>query len=216
MTTKNPKKHGKIIFLTNLQLKCLTIMISFALTGTISIQEYGILVFTYIYLHILSNFAFPNTSPINPSVFASIFPRTKTNDAYVLLTAIIGLFLPITYIFHGVLEGNKSGIEAAVPHVFLLASQVFMEGVAFSGGFSLPVFVFVPVFYNSYRLFSIKVWMENEFLKVEDGSLMVGKALALANVGIWTYNLFGFLIPDFLPKVMKEYYSVSDNSTSNN
>ncbi|KAL3575805.1 hypothetical protein D5086_023906 [Populus alba] len=75
------------------------------------------------------------------------------------------------------------GIKAAAP-----AAQVFMEGVAFSDRFSIPIRVFVPVFYNSRRIFTLVDWLRNEITKVEqdyEGStrrLPIGRALAVANL----------------------------------
>ena len=129
--------------------------------------------------------------------------------------AIIGLFLPVAYIFEGILEGDKEGIKAAAPHVFLLSSQVFMEGVAFSDRFSIPVRVYVPVFYNTRRILTLVDWLRSEFSKVDHGyagsarRLYVGRVLAVANMAFWCFNLFGFLLPVYLPKAFKMYYSES-------
>ncbi|KAL7003440.1 hypothetical protein U1Q18_004595 [Sarracenia purpurea var. burkii] len=90
-----------------------------------------------------------------------------------------------------------------------------MEGLAFSGRFSLPIQVFVPVFFNSRRIFSLVEWTRAEFSKVGEensGSTMrahIGRGLAMANMALWCYNLFGFLLPVFLPKALRKYYSVS-------
>lgn len=43
-----------------------------------------------------------------------------------------------------------------------------MEGVTFNGKFSLPIRVFVPVFYNSRRIFTIMEWLRSEISKVDD------------------------------------------------
>ncbi|KAG6656115.1 hypothetical protein CIPAW_05G264000 [Carya illinoinensis] len=151
-----------------------------------------------------------SASGMEPTVFS---PQNKLLRIYVLVGAIIGLFLPIAYIVHGIYEGDKKGIEAATPHVFLLASQVFMEGVAFSDMFSLPIGVFVPVCFNTRRVFTIVDWMRSEFSKVEESSggfrrrSHAGRGLAVANMVFWCFNLFGFLLPVYLPKAFKRYYS---------
>ncbi|KAL1342485.1 hypothetical protein AAHE18_09G160500 [Arachis hypogaea] len=145
---------------------------------------------------------------------AQVFsPQNKVLKLYVLVGAIIGLYAPIAYILEGIFEGDKEGIKAAAPHVFLLASQVFMEGVAFSGRFSTPIRAFVPVFYNSRRIFSIVDWLRSEIYKINeehsgsDRRVYVGRALAVANMAFWCFNLFGFLLPVYLPRVFKLYYS---------
>ncbi|CAI9774133.1 unnamed protein product [Fraxinus pennsylvanica] len=115
------------------------------------------------------------TSPhADPPVFGE---TNKILSIYVFFGAVIGLFVPIAYILEGFFEGDKEGINAAAPHVFLLSSQIFMEGLSFSeyGG-------------SSRRLY-------------------IGRALAIANMAFWCFNLFGFLLPVFLPKAFKRYYS---------
>lgn len=89
-----------------------------------------------------------------------------------------------------------------------------MEGVAANDSFSTPIRVFVPVFYNSRRIFTLTEWLRNEFAKEDkeySGSvrrLMVGRALAVANMALWSFNLFGFLLPVYLPRAFKRYYSL--------
>lgn len=88
-----------------------------------------------------------------------------------------------------------------------------MEGVSVSGRFSLPIRVFVPVFYNSTRMFTLVEWFKYEMLNkvVGEGEslrrLYVGRALAVANLGLWGFNLFGFLLPVYLPRAFKRYYT---------
>lgn len=93
-----------------------------------------------------------------------------------------------------------------------------MEGVTFSGGFSLPVRVFVPVVYNSMRMYAILDWVKEEVMKEdreEYGSerrLLVGRGLAIANMVFWGFNLFGFLLPFYLPRAFKKYYACSHDN----
>ena len=76
--------------------------------------------------------------------------------------------LPLRLIsFEGILEGDKEGIKASASHVFLLANQVFTEGVTFSDRFSIPVRVYIPVFYNTRRIFTLVDWLKSEFSKVD-------------------------------------------------
>ena len=129
----------------------------------------------------------PKLHSINPpSDFLVFDPKTKILGLYVFVGAIVGLFLTLAYIFEGIFEGDKEGIKAAAT-----AAQVFMEGVAFSDRFSIPIRVFVPVFYNSRRIFTHVDWLWNEITKVEqdyEGStrrLHIGRALAVANLAFW-------------------------------
>ncbi|XP_050385432.1 uncharacterized protein LOC126801970 [Argentina anserina] len=193
------------------QLNALAVIIVLSASGMVSPQDLAFVLFSVAYMYFISKVAFPIQSSIkDPTVFS---PQNKILRLYVLVGAIIGLLLPIAYIFEGIFEGDKQGISAASPHVFLLASQVFMEGLAFSDQFSTPIRVFVPVFYNSRRIFTIVEWLSSEFSKnYEDygGSakrLYLGRALAIANMAFWSFNLFGFLLPVYLPRAFKKYYS---------
>ncbi|OAY30360.1 uncharacterized protein LOC110599774 [Manihot esculenta] len=201
----------KAVFLSFNHLIAVAVITVLSATGMVSPEDFAFVVFSFIYMYFLSKVAFPC---VNPSKESLVFdPKNKTLRLYVFVAAIIGLYLPIAYIVEGIFEGDTEGIKAAAPHVFLLASQVFMEGVAFSGSFALPIRVFVPVFYNSRRIFTIVDWLRNEISKVEHdygGSprrLLIGRALAVANMAFWCFNLFGFLLPVFLPKAFKKYYS---------
>lgn len=183
-----------------------------AAAGMVAVEDIAFVVFSLIYMYFLSKVAFPRLSP---STKSPVFGRNnKVLGIYVVFAALIGLLLPIAYIIEGIFDNDKVGVTAAAPHLFLLCSQVFMEGVAFSDKFSLPISVFVPVFYNSRRIFTIVDWMRAEISKVDElqsrsGSrrLYVGRGLALANMALWCFNLFGFLLPVYLPKAFKTYYS---------
>ncbi|KAK7270479.1 hypothetical protein RIF29_23653 [Crotalaria pallida] len=208
-TTSTPKKVG---FLSFRQLNCLAVVIVLSASGMVSFEDFAFVVFSFIYMFFISKVAFPPLHPSSkePPIFN---PQNKVLGLYVFIGAIIGLYAPIAYILEGILEGDKEGIKAAAPHVFLLASQVFMEGVAFSDRFSAPIRAFVPVFYNSRRIFTLVDWLKNEIYKVNeehngsDRRIFVGRVLAVANMAFWCFNLFGFLLPVYLPKVFRQYYS---------
>lgn len=187
----------------------LAVVIIFSACGMISIGDFSFVVFSIVYIIFLSKFAFPplSLSP-EPPVFSE---KNQLLGYYVLFAAFIGLIFPIAYILEGIYSGNKEDIMAAVPHVFLLSSQVFMEGVTFSHPFSLPVRAFVPVFYNTKRIFTIFDWLWSEIGKVDEEfssqrRLQIARGLAIANLILWCYNLFGFLLPVYLPRVFKRYY----------
>ncbi|GMI71588.1 PSI-INTERACTING ROOT-CELL ENRICHED 3 [Hibiscus trionum] len=208
-----PANPSKTRYLSLTQLNCLAVMIIVAASGMVTPEDLAFVLFSIFYMYLLLKVAFP---PNVPSKDSMVFdPKNKILRMYVTAGAIIGLFLPVAYIFHGILEGDSRGIKAAAPHVFLLGSQVFMEGVAFSDRFSIPVRVYVPVFYNTRRIFTLVEWMRSEFWKVGEeyaisgNRVYVGRVLALANMAFWCFNLFGFLLPVYLPKAFKMYYSES-------
>ncbi|CAN4085890.1 unnamed protein product [Withania somnifera] len=208
---EKPQQQQNKGFFTFRQLNVLAIVIVFSSSGMVSLEDFSFVLFSLIYIFFLSKIAFPQ---ISPQPQTPTF-NNKILNLYVSVGAAIGLFLPIAYIFHGIYEGDKQGIKAATPHVFLLASQVFMEGVTFTDKFSLPIRVFVPVFYNSRRIFTIMEWLRSEISKVDQdygGNMRrvnMGRALAAANMLFWCFNLFGFLLPVYLPKAFKIYYSGS-------
>lgn len=208
-STSTPQR--KTSFLSFRQLNCLAVVVVLSASGMVSPEDFGFVLFSVIYMYFISKVAFPShPSKEQPPIFTQ---QIKILKIYVFIGAIIGLYAPIAYILHGIYEGDKEGIKAATPHVFLLASQVFMEGVAFSNGFSSPIRAFVPVIYNSRRIFTIVDWFRDEISKVGEehsGSykrIYAGRALAVANMAFWCFNLFGFLIPVYLPRVFKAYYS---------
>lgn len=45
-----------------------------------------------------------------------------------------------------------------------------------------------------------------EILKGLKEDIFVGRVLAVANMAFWSFNLFGFLIPVYIPKAFKMYY----------
>ncbi|XP_027110277.1 uncharacterized protein [Coffea arabica] len=211
--SQKPPQPSRRGFFTFRQLNALAVIIVLSASGMVSIADFAFVIFSLVYIYFISTVAFPNHSPYaDPPVFGQ---RNRILSLYVFIGALVGLLFPIAYIFHGIFEGDKEGIKAAAPHVFLLSAQVFMEGVSFSGGFSLPIRVFVPVFYNARRIFTIVEWLRSEIYKVEmeyGGSarrVYIGRALAVANMAFWCFNLFGFLLPVYLPKAFKIYYSSS-------
>ncbi|KAK1399520.1 Transmembrane protein [Heracleum sosnowskyi] len=136
---------------------------------------------------------------------------------YAVVSGIIGLIVPVAYITEGFFLSDKESIKPAVPHLFLLLCQIFMEGVGFSDKFSLPIRVYVPVVYNSVRIFTLMEWLRDEFTKGTNGGngasssssvrIFVGRSIAVSNMVFWCFNLFGFLLPVWLPKIFKLYYS---------
>ncbi|EOA15209.1 hypothetical protein CARUB_v10028600mg [Capsella rubella] len=196
------------------QLNILAIIIVLAASGLVTIEDFIFTILTLIYFFFLSKLIFPPHN--NPSRDAPLTSSTnKIFRIYVTSAGIVGLLIPICYIFEGIVEDDKSGVSAAAPHVFLLASQVFMEGVAASFGFSAPARILVPIVYNARRVLTLVEWILSEFSReygtgtVSARRMYAGKVLAAVNLGIWSFNLFGVLIPVYLPRAFKRYYGGS-------
>lgn len=186
-------------------------MITLYASGLVALEDLAFFVLSLAYIYFLSSFPFPARSrEPEPLVFGE---DNRALASYVLAGGVLGLFLPIAYILDGVLGGGREGIEPAAAHLFLLSSQVFVEGVAFAGAFSLPIRAFVPISYNTRRLFAIADWLRAELRKAEGTSprgsplrLHAGRGLAAANLLFWSFNLFGFLLPVFLPRALLRHY----------
>lgn len=194
----------------------LAVIILLSVSGMVNPQEFAFVIFTVIYMYFLSVVAFPIVSnTAYPPIFTA--KQLKLMGVYIIVTGIIGLIVPIAYITEGFFSGNKESIKPAVPHLFLLLCQVFMEGVGFSDKFSLPIRVYVPVVYNSVRIFTLMEWLKNEFSKEYNGvdglssssavRIYIGRCIAVTNMVLWCFNLFGFLLPVWLPKIFKLYYT---------
>lgn len=194
----------------------LAVIVLLSVSGMVRPQEFAFAIFTVIYMYFLSMVAFP---VISNSTYPPIFTakQLKLMGVYIIVTGLIGLIVPVAYVTEGFFLGDKETIKPAVPHLFLLLCQVFMEGVGFSDKFSLPIQVYVPVVYNSVRIFTLMEWLRDEFAKEnisEDGAssssavrIYVGRIIAVTNMVLWCFNLFGFLLPVWLPKIFKLYYS---------
>ncbi|XP_010482604.1 PREDICTED: uncharacterized protein LOC104761252 [Camelina sativa] len=210
--TQTPSTRKTTGFFSFRQLNILAIIIVLSASGLVTIQDFIFTILTLIYFFFLSKLIFPPHN--NPSRDAPLTSSAnKIFRVYVTSAGIVGLLIPICYIFEGMFEDDKSGVSAAAPHVFLLASQVFMEGLAASFGFSAPARILVPIVYNARRVLTLVEWIFSEFSReyvngttVSPRRMYAGKVLAAVNLGIWSFNLFGVLIPVYLPKAFKRYY----------
>ncbi|KAK9063194.1 hypothetical protein SSX86_017064 [Deinandra increscens subsp. villosa] len=215
LPTQNPPlnlRRGLLSF-QNLNAAALALILS--ASGMVGVQDIAFVLLSLFYIFFLSKFAFPTLSTTPPPPIFSDHQRLLT--LYVSIGALIGLLLPVAYILHGAIEGDKNGIKSAAPHAFLMASQVLVEAVTFSGGFSLPVRVFVPVVYNAMRMYAILDWVKVEMMRGDEGGsgrrLVVGRSIAVANMVFWGFNLFGFLLPVYMPKAFKKYYTDNDKDS---
>ncbi|CAN8302174.1 unnamed protein product [Cochlearia groenlandica] len=187
------------------------VIIVLSASGLVTIQDFLFTILTIVYFFFLSKLIFPPHE--NPNRDAPLTnPNNKILRLYVTATAIVGLVIPVCYILEGITEDDKIGVSAAAPHVFLLANQVFIEGLAAACGFSSPARILVPIVYNARRVLTIVEWAMSEFSRGGDGAtvtarrIYAGKVLAAVNLGVWSFNLFGVLIPVYLPRAFKRYY----------
>ncbi|WOG92454.1 hypothetical protein DCAR_0311723 [Daucus carota subsp. sativus] len=212
-----PKTSTKNLYsLTLRHYIILAVIVLLSFSRMVRPQEFAFVVFTIIYMYFLSMVAFPVIPNVSyPPILTS--KQLKFMGFYIIVTGIIGLVVPIAYVTEGFFFGHKESIKPAVPHLFLLLCQVFMEGVGFSDKFSLPIRVYVPVVYNSVRISTLIEWLRDEFSMEYGGGdfassssairIYAGRSIVVANMVLWCFNLFGFLLPVWLPKIFKLYYS---------
>ncbi|KAJ1693742.1 hypothetical protein LUZ63_010440 [Rhynchospora breviuscula] len=188
----------------------LTIVLLLAATSSVSFSDITFVVLSIPYLLLLSTITFPpppSSSP--PPVFSAQERRLLV--FYVSVGGLVGLLLPLLQIIHSlVVVGESHMIAVTAPHLFLLSAQIFLEGVSFGYGFSLPARAAVPIIYNTKRLFTIADWVRHEV----GGGVSVGFVIALANTVFWGFNLLGFLLPVYLPRALKLYYCDEESKKS--
>lgn len=94
-------------YFTFRQLNALAATVVLAASGMVGVEDFAFVLFSLVYIHLISRIAFPILSPNAESpVFAS---NNKILGIYVSVGALVGLFLPIVYIFEGIFEGDKEG-----------------------------------------------------------------------------------------------------------
>ncbi|CAL4923690.1 unnamed protein product [Urochloa decumbens] len=191
-----------------------------AFSTTVPLWDIAFAVLLLPYLLFLAWFAFPQRqAKANPAAPVASAPADRLRVAvHMAVGFVVGAVLPALYILDGLRAGDTAGVAAAAPHALLLSAQVFYEGVAaaWPGTFSLPVAAAVPVMFNARRMFTASEWLREELHQERAGPPVApwraaaGRALAAANLAFWGFNLFGFLLPFYLPKVLRRYYLGTD------
>ncbi|KAL5230699.1 hypothetical protein ABZP36_029475 [Zizania latifolia] len=196
-----------------------------AFSTTVPLSDIAYAVFVIPYIVLLSVLAFPQR-PGKPNPAAPVFVGSGRLLLAVNTAAgfLVGAALPALYIVDGLRTGDTAGVAAASPHAFLLAAQVFTEGLteAWPGRFSLPVRVAVEVMYSARRMFAASEWLRQELEKRDqlDGvggapavarrRVVAGRVLAVVNLSFWAVNLFAFLLPFYLPSALNSVCALGD------
>lgn len=106
-STANAAVRGGGGYFSFRQLNALAATVVLAASGMVGVEDFAFVLFSLVYIHLISRIAFPILSPNAESpVFAS---NNKILGIYVSVGALVGLFLPIVYIFEGIFEGDKEG-----------------------------------------------------------------------------------------------------------
>ncbi|XP_010250650.1 PREDICTED: uncharacterized protein LOC104592838 [Nelumbo nucifera] len=198
-----------------IELQLVAFIMVFSASGLVPILDLIFPAFASVYLLLLSRLAFP----AHGSTMAGseeIFQGSKLFRLYVVLGTTIGLFLPLAYVLGGFARGDDHAVRSATPHLFLLSFQILTENIISGLSlFSPPVRALVPLLYTVRRIYIIINWIFDVWLnktlpanaQLKDVAwLWFGKGLAVANLAYFSINLFGFLIPQFLPRAFERYF----------
>ncbi|MED6174036.1 hypothetical protein PIB30_065102 [Stylosanthes scabra] len=196
-----------------IELQLVAFILVFSASGLVSLMDLAFPLFVSIYVFALSHFCFPSYG----SAPQQIFQASRLFQAYVVVGTTVGLFLPLAYVLGGFGRGDQHAVRSVSPHLFLLSFQILSENIVTSlSMFSAPVRAMVPLMYTVRRIFVDihwlqSVWLNNTALppnpQFKDVAwFWFGRILALTNLLYYSLNLFGFLIPSFLPTAFERYF----------
>ncbi|KAK4256829.1 hypothetical protein QN277_006502 [Acacia crassicarpa] len=198
-----------------IELQLVAFIMVFSASGLVPLLDLIFPAFASVYILVLSRFAFPSRGT-NSSASQQIFHGSRMFRLYVIVGTAIGLFLPLAYVLGGFARGDDHAVRSATPHLFLLSCQILTENII--SGLSLftpPVRALVPLLYTVRRIFVDIDWINDVWLlkslpanaHYKDAAwYWFGRNLAVANLVYFSINLFGFLIPRFLPRAFKRYF----------
>lgn len=201
-------RRPSYIMLANMTILVLVLVAS----GLVPLKDVLFAVFASAYFVAMGKFVYPSPTKERPP---SVFPKNRLLGYYVGVAGIIAIPFPAAYILGSFVKGDQVAMTSAAPHLFLLVCQVLTEMTVASmvTAVSLPVRALVPILYNSRRLVTLSAWLEFEFARAPSDSasfqwIMFGRGLATVNMAVWTFNLLGFLLPVYLPLVMRMHYDL--------
>ncbi|KAK7350917.1 hypothetical protein VNO77_09970 [Canavalia gladiata] len=204
-----------------IELQLVAFILVFSASGLVPLLDLVFPALASAYILALSQFAFPNTSShaaanANSSSGTEIFKGSRMFRMYVVVGTTVGLFLPLAYVLGGFARGDEHAVRSATPHLFLLSFQILTENIITGLSlFSPPVRAMVPMIYTIRRIFVDIDWIHDVWLNktlpanaaFQDMAwYWFGKGLAVANLAYFSINLFGFLIPRFLPRAFERYF----------
>ncbi|KAK3035858.1 hypothetical protein RJ639_032995 [Escallonia herrerae] len=206
-----------------IELQLVAFIMVFSVSGLVPLLDLVFPAFASAYLIVLSRLVFPAHGSTTESL--EIFRGSRLFRLYVILGTTFGLFLPLAYVLGGFARGDDHAVRSATPHLFLLSFQILTENIISGLSlFSPPVRALVPLLYTVRRIFVIIDWIQDVWMnktlpanaqfQMLISSLIAqdvawywfGKSLAVANLVYFSINLFGFLIPRFLPRAFERYF----------
>ncbi|XP_020571984.1 uncharacterized protein LOC110018861 [Phalaenopsis equestris] len=204
-----------------IELQLVAFIMVFSASGLVPLLDLVFPAFATIYAILLSRFVFRSSK--HPSSEPSqVFHGSRMFQLYVVIGTTLGLFLPLAYVLGGFARGDDHAVRSATPHLFLLSCQILTENVISGLSlFSPPVRAIVPLLYTVRRIFVIVDWNQDVWFNktvpavasVKDLTwLWFGRGLATVNLVYFSVNLFGFLIPRFLPRAFERYFRERDEA----
>ncbi|KAK2993573.1 hypothetical protein RJ640_030880 [Escallonia rubra] len=201
-----------------IELQLVAFIMVFSVSGLVPLLDLVFPAFASAYLIVLSRLVFPAYGSTTESL--EIFRGSRLFRLYVILGTTVGLFLPLAYVLGGFARGDDHAVRSATPHLFLLSFQILTENIISGLSlFSPPVRALVPLLYTVRRIFVIIDWMQDVWInktlpanaQFQDVAwYWFGKSLAVVNLVYFSINLFGFLIPRFLPRALERYFRQRD------
>ncbi|KAK7318412.1 hypothetical protein RJT34_03112 [Clitoria ternatea] len=197
-----------------IELQLVVFVLVFSASGLVPLIDIAYSAFVTLYLMAVSRFAFPSHGSVAHKIFE--VEESWAFKVYVFVGINVGLLFPLAYVLGEFGRGDKHGVRSASPHLFLLSFQILTQNVISSLSlFSPPVRALVPLMYTIRRIFVDIHWIRNVWLHTilssnahfkDKAWFWFGRVLAVANLVYCSINLFGFLIPRFLPRAFNMYF----------
>ncbi|CAI5958198.1 unnamed protein product [Closterium sp. NIES-64] len=129
--------------LSFVQVQMMAFIVVFTSSGLVPLEEIFFVVFLTIYSSILATWAFP---PVSRSAPPKVFSGSRLFKVHVTAGAVIGMFLPLSYVLGGFAKNDHMAVECVTPHLFLLSCQVLTENIIVDLTYvSLPVRALIPI-----------------------------------------------------------------------
>ncbi|XP_061360015.1 uncharacterized protein LOC133304061 [Gastrolobium bilobum] len=207
---------GMMGSLRMIELQLVAFILVFSASGLVPLLDLVFPALASAYIMALAHFAFPSLGSTSGPASQEIFKGSRFFRMYVIVGTTVGLFLPLAYVLGGFARGDEHAVRSATPHLFLLSFQILTENIISSLSlFSPPVRALVPMIYTIRRIFVDIDWIHDVWLNktlpanapLQDIAwYWFGKGLAVLNLVYFCINLFGFLIPRFLPRAFERYF----------
>lgn len=125
-------------------------IVVFSASGLVSMDDMIFAVIVSAYSLFLALWAFPVPHGRASAHMRAPPPRVFNDSTlfklHVTIGAVLGLFLPLSYVLGGFARGDHESVQSATPHLFLLCCQVLTENFLVTLPWcSLPVRALVPM-----------------------------------------------------------------------